>query len=485
MTTYRSLIRILPILLIALAATKSHAQKPNIVLIMADDIGPGDIGFYHRLRTNKRPVVPTPNIDSLISTGMRFDDAHSPQALCAPSRFSMLTGNYSFRSVNPYGNFQFHGSSGITNQNTTCGRIAKSAGYRTAFFGKWGVGGDWAAARNADFTTMDTGANSHGFDFAFQLPSGIQATPFALYRNRNLAKTSPSSTIALLPSSQTKSKSGRGDSNWQPDRVGPRLASQAVKYIKDSGADPFFMYYCSQSVHIPHVPPKTFRGTKVRGTTPGPHGDMIKELDLTVKAIVDALRQAGKLRNTLICFTSDNGGLSKKTSGQAMARAGHDSSNGLKGSKGLISEGGHRVPFICAWPGRISANSVSNEPVVAHDIVATISAVVGKRLDTSKVLDSLNLLPLLTGRGNASHSVLLHQGSGTSRDVAVREGPWKLIMKLESRDKVGSLPVTALYNLQADPKERRNLANNASQRNRIASMKQKYRSIRVGGASAR
>ncbi|GAL81945.1 choline-sulfatase [Algibacter lectus] len=156
---------------------------------------------------------------------------------------------------------------------------------------------------------------------------------------------------------------GIGDSNWDPKQAGPILVGKAVDYIKDQAESnkPFYMYYCSQAVHIPHEPPAEFNGKKIKGITPGKHGDMIYELDLQVGLLVKALKDAGLYENTLLVFTSDNGGLSFD---KDMNKAGHVTSNGLNGSKGSIYEGGHRVPFFAIWPGRIKSNIVSTMPIM-------------------------------------------------------------------------------------------------------------------------
>jgi len=168
--------KVLCIILFSSTAHFIYAQKPNVVVIMADDIGIGDIGYYHRQRTGKKELVPTPNIDKLITEGMRFSDAHSPSSLCAPTRFSMMTGNYSYRNKSPWGVWSPNSDALIEPKFTTVARIAKSGGYHTAFFGKWGLGGIWKG-RNVDYSKEEKGAKYYGFDYSLVLPQGIQNKP--------------------------------------------------------------------------------------------------------------------------------------------------------------------------------------------------------------------------------------------------------------------------------------------------------------------
>ena len=435
----------------ALAATLLHvapgaraadAAAPNVVVIMADDIGLGDLSHYHRQRSGTEPVVETPHIDALIAAGLSFTDAHSPASLCAPTRFSMLTGNYSYRNDNPWGVWSPWADAQIDPQWTTVARIAKAGGYRTSFFGKWGLGGMWAK-RKADFARIEAGALSFGFDHAFELPQGIQNPPYAAYENRAWMKLADDSELITLPVEQTgydpkelkktaRERRGKGDSNWDPSEIGPLLAERAVTHIAKLTAEtteaPFYLYYCSQAVHVPHAPSKQLNGEPIAGTTPGKHGDMIRELDAQVGAIVAALKAGGVYENTLLIFTSDNGGL---VIDRALIDAGHVSSNGLRGKKGAIHEGGHRVPFVAVWPGHIAPGSTSHEPIVGHDTVATIAALAGQAIDREVVKDSANLLPIFRGESTGTrHSVLMHR-SESGPSWALREGAWKLILEAD------------------------------------------------------
>lgn len=479
------------------AGLVAQNKMPNVVVLMADDIGLGDLSFYQKERGVKKLTVETPNIDKLINQGMRFTDAHSPASLCAPTRFSMLTGNYSYRNSRPFGVWTPEADALIDkNGYTTSARIAQKGGYTTAFFGKWGLGGSWVReqGKKIDHAYLNGGALSYGFEYACELPEGIQNEPYAFYENRKWLPLKSNSVLKELDANQTgyatakkhKTRGGLGDSNWDPKAAGNILAHKAVDYIHtQKKSKPFFMYYCSQAVHIPHEPPARFDGTKVAGTTPGDHGDMIFELDLQVGLIVEALKKTGAYENTLFIFTSDNGGLSFD---QGMKKAGHDTSNGLLGSKGSINEGGHRVPFIAVWPGEIKPNTISNEPIVGQDVVATLAALSHQELDKTKVLDSANLLPYFKGiaKGKA-HTYLMHQSAG-GPSFALRDGDWKLIVKSDVKkkaNKVGNLTNVALFNLKDNlsEDESKNLINDAKYAKRVAEMKAKYIELRKTGVS--
>ena len=479
---------------------QAQDKKPNIVVIMADDIGMGDIGYYSQIRTGKTPVVRTPNLDKIAKEAMRFSDAHSPAPLCAPTRFSMLTGNYTYRNKRSFGVWTPDADALIDSNNfTTVARIAKKGGYTTSFFGKWGLGGSWVKEKGTkvDFSEENAGALTYGFDYALELPEGLQNKPYAFYENQKWMKLKPNSVLKELDAVQTgyayakkhKTRGGIGDSNWNPADVGFILADKAVKYIERQKSDiPFYMYYCSQAVHIPHTPPKTFNGQKIAGSTPGYHGDMIHELDLQVGMIVEALKKSGAYENTLFIFTSDNGGLGFD---KGMIKAGHDASNGMEGKKGSIFEGGHRVPFFAIWPGKIKPNTASNEPIIAHDIVATIAALSGQKLDETKVFDSANLLPyFLKTSTKKAHKYLMHQSAG-GPTYAIRDGDFKLIMNLGSKGKtskevkskgviLSKLTPTHLFNLKDNLNEdkSKNLLDNPKYKSRVVTMLAKFKELR-------
>lgn len=472
----------------------STSTLPNIVVVMADDIGLGDISFYQNERTNGQNItVNTPNLDRLIETGMRFSDAHSPASLCAPTRFAMLTGNFSYRNGDKlFGVWTPFSDSGIDPKWTTSARIAKAGGYKTAFFGKWGLGSSWLQ-RKVDWAEQNGGALHFGFDYSLELPEGIQGEPFAFYENNKWMKLGEDSVLTevgpeqngYIDAKKMQDYSATGDSNWDPKEVGPILAHKAVDYIQKQTDDtPFYLYYCSQAVHIPHTPINELDGVKIAGSTPGVHGDMILELDTQIGMLVDALKQEGLYENTLFIFTSDNGGLSFDPD---MRKAGHQTSNGLREKKGSIYEGGHRVPFIAVWPGKIKPGSICNEPIVAHDVVATIADIANQPIDRGLVLDSASLLPRFAEEPATGHRYLMHlssgqRGSGGST-YAIRDGDWKLIMRSKVFRELDGLHPTGLYNLKDDLAESNNLIEVRAHENRVQAMFEDYKLLRETGVS--
>lgn len=497
MPKVQSALLALSLIALPMIAAKTAAQemKPNIVLIMADDIGLGDLSYYHTRRTSDPPVVNTPHLDRLVAEGMRFSDAHSPASLCAPTRFSMLTGNYSFRMSQPYGVWSPTADSQIEPNFTTVGRIAKAGGYHTAFFGKWGLGSVWDKSiwqtPDKDFSKITIGARHFGFDYALELPQGIQDTPFAFYENGEFLPMEPGAELVQIDAQQTrfdtafkqKDKGGLGDSSWDPRRAGPILANKVVSYIERRAAasddQPFFIYYCTQAVHIPHTPPAELNGQRVHGATIASHGDMIVELDLQVGMLVDALKANGMYENTLFVFTSDNGGLSHTNE---MKAAGHVTSNGLRAAKGSIYEGGHRVPFLAVWPGRIPADTESSVPIVGLDMVATVASLAGQTLDRAVVRDSVNLLPVMTQESEGlTERVLAHQGGSRNPHFALREGRWKLIVAGGSNKQFGPVEPVALFDLETNLREREsdNLVNAPEHQEKIARMHKRYLQLRL------
>ncbi|CAZ97756.1 sulfatase family protein [Zobellia galactanivorans] len=479
------------VFLAGLSSSLKAQDHPNIVIVMADDIGLGDIGFYHKERTGKDPLVPTPNIDELIANGMRFSDAHSPASLCAPTRYSMMTGNYPYRNTNsPWGVWSPLTNDGIGDNATTLSRIAKKAGYNTAFFGKWGLGGVWNGAPD-DYSKTEGGAQRFGFDYSIELPQGIQNKPYIYYENGEWMKLQADSKLVHIPFEQTeyeednrkRNRDGIGDSHWNPSLAGPILANKAVDYIKNQKQKPFFIYYCSQAVHVPHTPAETLDGVKIKGSTLGNHGDMIAELDAQVGMMIKALKKTGTYKNTLFVFTSDNGGLNHD---RALTQAGHDSSNGLAGKKASIYEGGHRVPFVAVWPGKIAKNSVSDVAIVGHDMVATLSEIVNLPLD-DKVLDSANLLPIFTQNSDQPvHKYLMHMSQAANGPFyAIRDGHYKLILRGKNKKNFKDLKPIELYHLKDNIQEQKemNLIDRPEQAKRVARMHKKYLELRNNDTS--
>lgn len=476
----------------------STAQKPNIIVVLADDIGTGDISHYRRMHSSNI-ILETPNIDALAKEGMVFTDAHSPAALCAPSRYGVMTGNSCYRSSALWGVWGSYEESKIKDTDLTLGRLMQKAGYHTSFFGKWNLGANFKRKSNpsqiyraprvapeldVDITKMLDGPQQKGFDYDFTFPSGIQDVPYATFENGIWQPLKEDSYIDHITQAKMDKlgfkldkDEGLGDSNWDPHDMGPIIVNKAVDFINTNANQekPFFMYYCALAVHLPHTPCKTLNGIDIAGTTPSKHMDMIKELDVQMGMLVDALKAKGVYENTLIIFTSDNGGLGGINETN---NSGHRPSDIYRGSKNSRYEGGHRVPFIAHWPNQIDGQQTSGAPLLTLDIAATLADITETEIGSGQALDSYNAWPIMQNDSMASnHAFIITQG-GTGKELTLIEDGWKLIIQT---DKTGTLrtPI-ALYDLNTNvqEKEDQNFVNKAAYKDRVETMLEKYNQIR-------
>jgi arylsulfatase A len=468
---------------------------PNIVLIMADDMGLGDIGLHHRERTGKPPLAPTPTLDALAAEGLWFSDAHSPTALCSPSRYAVMTGNCNYRSYAPWGVWGTFRESPITGEDATLGKAAQAAGYRSGFIGKWHLGGDFMNAKGTAVYRGDDrgeqplsvdarkwvggGPQQLGFDYDFTLPTGVQGPVYVAYENgvwHPLAEDSRlinyNKDTAVDPIFVSDKGPGTGDSAWDSRRINTVLAEKASAFIADSaGETPFFLCYWTPAVHIPHTPSATFAGS-----TPSKHLDMIRVLDWEVAQIVKALKAANVYEDTLMLFTSDNGGLNDSKAG----KAGHRSSGGWRGSKNLPYEGGHRVPLIASWPKVIKPGR-SDAMVNGTDILATIADLAGATLSETQAMDSWSFAALLRGVRDFEPRRELMLQAGSMNQLIYRQGKWKLIIQTNHR--LSKWEPMALFDLAANPMEveAENMLNHPEHRSRVERMLSRYRELRKSG----
>ena len=489
-----------------LLSIQLSAQKaPNIIVVLADDVGTGDISKYRSLHTDAIKIE-TPNIDKLATEGMFFTNAHAPAALCATSRYAIMTGNHNYRSPLPWGVWIGYAESVFTPETMTLGRLMKKADYQTAFIGKWHLGTDFGRhsnptkpyrTRNKNKIDLDLniekiiggGPMQNGFDYSFTLPSGIQNVPYAVYENDQWFPLRKDSQIGIINKLYMESlgieldkNQGLGDSKWNPKQIGPLLVNKAVDYISKKAKEdkPFFIYYCSQAVHTPHTPADELNGIKIAGTTPSKHMDMIKELDVQMGMLVQELKKQGVYENTVFIFTSDNGGL--HIDGDTW-NARHEPSDIYRGCKNDPYEGGSRVPFIVSWPSKIKGNAKTNKPVLGLDISATIAAIAGVKLEENEATDSYNLLPILEQKKKAkTHPFVMLQG-GSAKQTMIIENGWKLIIQFDKKDKSDATrtPV-ALFNLNENVWEHEefNLINNKRYQRKVNYLLKKYNDTRDG-----
>ncbi len=450
------------------------AGLPNVVFILADDVGLGDVG---PLKTPTSPI-PTPNIDRLAAEGMTFSDAHTSASVCAPSRYSLMTGNYPYRGRDQWGVWKFQEESQILAGQRTVADVMRDAGYHTAFFGKWHLGGDFYQQgtnniyRGGNIALVDfsrrfgNGPLDHGFDYSCVTPLGIQGQPFAYFESDRYVPIIPT-LPDMIPAGKGPFNGGYilfpgyADPDWDSRQAGPTLAGKAVEFIEQhyqqnlaNGTDtPFFIYYSTPSIHVPITPPDTFTGTPVKGATgAGDMADMIFELDLEVGAIVQALEQRNLLQDTLIIFSSDNGPAEGVV-------AGHDRTAGMNGKKATMYEGGHRVPFIARWGdgtgagSTIMPGSMSTQMIAVQDWVATMYDLTNQNKPVDQAVDSISMLPVLLGQqppGQPVRDYVIMQAAHWADPTvdhtkwhSVRQGDWVLL--LDETD----TPVE-LYNLADD-----------------------------------
>ena len=399
-------------LLLAAAGVPSFAAKPNVVLFLADDLGYGDVGSYGATK------VKTPNIDSLAREGMKFTDAHSAAGLCCPSRFALMTGTLPWR---PGRNIWATASSGLLFdvQQPTLGTVMKAAGYTTAAIGKWHLG---LGKTKTDYTAkIAPGPLEVGFDTCLIDPSNHHG-----FYVKDHSVLGARADDPLVLDGRMKATGG-AFTKMDSETNGKIFADEAATFIA-AAQKPFFLYFAPNEIHKPYKPTTT-----VKGTSPaGDYGETIHDLYRLVGRVIDAVKAKGAWEHTIFVFSSDNGGVLDPRA----FKAGHRANGPLQGMKSDIWEGGHRVPLIVRWPGRVAAGSQCAHFVCLSDMMATFGDITGKTIDATKSPDSLSLLPLLAGKApdTARHDRAIILVSGGNYDgVGVRQGNWIFIPGLGAR----------------------------------------------------
>ena len=427
---------------------------PNIVVILADDMGMGDLGAY-----NRESKIPTPNIDRIAREGMRFTDMHTPSAVCTPTRYGLLTGRYCWRTRLKQGVLWGSSPSLIAPGRMTIASMLKPGGYHTGCIGKWHLG--LQNGEKTDYTKpLTPGPNAFGFDYFFGIPASLDMEPYVYVRNDQVLKQ-PNETIA-----RSKHRRQGGGGYWRAGPIAagfrhidvlPEIARESVDYLNRRAKEPstpFFLYVPFTAPHTPWVPTPEFQGrTKI-----GHYGDFVAQVDHVIGRIERTLDRLGFSENTLLVVTSDNGSHWPVSD---IRKWGHRANHVYRGQKADIHEGGHRVPFLVRWPGRIRPGGRSAQTACLTDLLATFAEVVGFRLPDDAGEDSFSLLPILEGRSDriARPYTIHHALRGL---FAIREGDWKLIdgqgsggftrVPVKKDDPKGQL-----YNLADDPTEKKNL----------------------------
>lgn len=449
-----------------LSATAFSATPPNIVFVLADDMGYGD-------PKHAGGKAPTPHIDRMVAEGMRFTDAHSSSAVCTPTRYGLLTGRYNWRSTLKSGVLQGNSQPLIPGGRSTVASFLKGLGYQTAIVGKWHLGLGWKRlpeARKAasgptegpgwalDYESkLERAPLSLGFDESFIIPASLDMPPFIYLRNDK--------PTAIPTVTKTWLRPGAAAADFEAVNCLSDFAKESREFIRRSAAvkgKPFFLYLPLTSPHTPVVPSGRWKGKSGIGD----YGDFLMETDWVLGEIIAELETAGVSKNTLLIFASDNGFAPYAGLDKLLARA-HKPLADLRGTKADIFEGGHRIPFLARWPEVVKPGSVSSATICLNDFFSTAADIAGKlsSIPPDAAEDSFSLLPLLKGEGTYSRSFTIHHSSNGS--FAIRQGDWKLCLCPDSggwSDPKPGSPAAAiaypvqLYNLKDDPAESNNLA---------------------------
>ena len=461
-------------------ASGADPKPPNIVIILADDIGYGDLGCYGATR------VKTPNLDRLAREGMRFTDAHSPASVCTPTRYGLITGQYAWRQ--PPGARILSGVAplSVAPGTTTLPALLKRAGYATGVVGKWHLG---LGTRETDYNhPITAGPSAVGFDSSFIIPATGDRVPCVYVEDGRVVGFDPNDPIQVRYTAPVgdeptgaknpdllKVKPSHGHDNtiingisrigfmaggtaarWKDEDMADVLTAKAVAFLEKNREKPFFLEFCTHDIHVPRVPHPRFQGKSGHGT----RGDVIQELDGSIGEVLKALDRLKLAENTFVLFSSDNGGVMDDgyQDGSGADTSGHRCNGALRGYKGSLYEGGSRVPFLARWPGKVPAGKTSGALVALVDLLATAAALTGQSLPEAAGPDSVNILPALLAETPAMpcRDHLVSSGGSVS-GLAIRQGPWKLIPSPGGPSGKPARPAE-LYNLADDLAETTNLA---------------------------
>jgi arylsulfatase A len=465
------------VLLLFFVGDLKAATLPNIVVILADDLGYGDVQCYNP----ERGKIPTPHIDRLALEGMRFTDAHTSSGVCSPTRYSLLTGRYHWRTRLQAGIVGYLEGPLIASDRLTVAGLLKQQSYQTAAFGKWHLGWDWnisskekilfspgrgkknevitdahrAAWQKVYSQSIAGGPTTRGFDqyFGTDVPNW---PPFAFIENDQTSGIPTGFLPAKNFVPQLVSIQGPALAGWQLENVLPTITDRTVEFITEASKQekPFFMYMPLTSPHTPIAVTEEWKGKSGLNV----YADFVMETDAMVGRVIAALEQAGVADNTLVVFTSDNG-CSPLANLKELESAGHFPSGPLRGYKASVWEGGHRVAFIVRWPGKVKAGTQCDQLVQQTDLMATFADVLGRPVPSGAGEDSVSLVPLLNGEIKPVREYgVSHSSTGVA---CLRKGNWKIIFGKES-DKSGKSVTNApgqLYDLASDLGETKNLWN--------------------------
>lgn len=468
----------------AISSSLQAAERPNILILYADDLGYGDLGCY-----NAESKIPTPHLDRLASEGIRFTDGHSSSGICTPSRYALLTGRHHWRDF--HGIVGAMGNSVFKPERLTLPEMLQKKGYHTAAIGKWHLGWDWNAIRkknvkspagekgkkkksnsfeNYDWTkSIPNGPLDHGFDHYFG-DTVINFPPYAWIEDDKLVKA-PDTIMKTggwkkIKEGGWECRPGPMCSDWDPYQNIPTTTQKGVDYIKSQAKtdEPFFLYFAYPSPHAPIIPNDEFDGK----SKAGPYGDLVFETDDSIGRLLTALEESGQADNTIVIFSADNG--PEKYAYARDKKYNHWSAKPFRGLKRDIYEGGHHVPFIVKYPGVAKAGTTCTSLVSQIDIMATLAAVVGFDLPKENAAeDSHNILPLIKGEKKVIRRSHIH--NTRAKQYAIRHHDWLLVAHKDGYMSGRNKDWEKKHDYQADdgqPVELYNLKKDIGQRHNIA-----------------
>lgn len=458
----------------ALSPHRANASDhPNIVVILADDFGVGDIQVHY-----PKNKIATPYLDALVGQGISFTDAHSPSAVCSPTRYGLLTGRYSWRTRLQEWVIAAYEPPLISSHRPTLPGFLRQHGYHTACIGKWHLGWNWPGPQQSQMTEQRNGQKDLQWDFTKPIADGPTDLGFDYFFGVDLPNLPPftyieNDRVVAQPTEAFQPDPAEGvvlpqgfvgapaAPNWRMQDILPEITRRAVDQVhkRAKANQPFFLYFSMTSPHEPVVPSKTFRGK----SGIAPIADFVMETDWSAGQVIKAVDDAGIAENTIVIFTADNGH-SHYTGWEELVAAGHLPSGPYRGHKGDIWEGGHRVPLVIRWPNRIDAGKTSDQLISLTDLFATCASVVDKPLPDNGAEDSTSfLLSAMSVESDVGRTSLVsHSNMG---EFAYRDGPWKLVFRMSGQDlqkSRGKPTVAELYNLESDIAEENNLADKHS-----------------------
>lgn len=470
---------ILPIILISLfylsscSVNREEQKNPNIIYVLADDLGYGDISVF-----NENGKIKTPNIDKMAFEGIKFTDAHTSSSVCTPTRYGILTGRYNWRSRLKGSVLTGKSKALIPNSRSTVASMLQKQSYHTAFIGKWHLGWDWALTNNdsfggkgwniKDFDNVDFSKpvtntpNDLGFNYTYGHSGSLDMAPYVYVENGKVTAIPDTTTVNTGKYSWWRE--GPTGRDFDHEDVTPNFFRRSFKYIKERSkeADPFFLYLALPSPHSPILPTEEWQDSSGLN----PYGDFVMMIDDYMGQLEKVIKESGIEDNTIVIFTSDNG-CSPAAKIDELVKKGHHPSYIYRGHKADIFEGGHRVPFIVKWPKKIKEGIVSHETICTTDLMATCAEIVGYSLSDNEGEDSYSLVSLFeqVKLDKPLREATVHHSINGS--FAIRKDQWKLIMcpgsggwsfpKPNNKEAINLLPKYQLYNLKNDPSETNNL----------------------------